>query len=119
MNTRRNRPDYFLLNDGIDEEASPEDRLDSSRTVTSLENDVIPSKSVSQIHQLQLESFAEIQVEEFSTIQPESSTSLAPLQEPPRRPDFQNLHPLTSLGHTLTYLNLKIRGWLRKATKES
>ncbi|KAJ8098485.1 hypothetical protein POJ06DRAFT_259594 [Lipomyces tetrasporus] len=91
MNTRRNRPDYFLLNDGIDEEASPEDRLDSSRTY---------HKSTS-----------------FSLSRSQRS-SLAPLQEPPRRPDFQNLHPLTSLGHTLTYLNLKIRGWLRKATKE-
>ncbi|KAK9327459.1 hypothetical protein V1520DRAFT_374679 [Lipomyces starkeyi] len=59
MNTRRNRRNYFLLNDGIDEEASPEDRLDSSQNVTSLENDVLPSESASQIQQLQLDSLAE------------------------------------------------------------
>ncbi|KAK9249810.1 hypothetical protein V1507DRAFT_374790, partial [Lipomyces tetrasporus] len=57
----------------------------ASQNATSLENDVLPSESASQIQQLQLESLAEIQVEEFSTIQTESSTSLAPLQEPPWR----------------------------------
>ncbi|KAK9357486.1 hypothetical protein V1504DRAFT_365070, partial [Lipomyces starkeyi] len=61
VNTCRNRPNYFLLNYGIDEEASPEDHLDSSQNVTSLENDVLPSESASQIQQLQLESLAEIQ----------------------------------------------------------
>ncbi|KAK9259251.1 hypothetical protein V1519DRAFT_452172, partial [Lipomyces tetrasporus] len=66
MNTRRNR-NYFLLNDGIDEEASPEDRLDTSQT-----------------QQLQFEPSAEMQVEQLSTIQTESSISIAPLQGPLR-----------------------------------
>ncbi|KAJ8098500.1 hypothetical protein POJ06DRAFT_296390 [Lipomyces tetrasporus] len=94
---------YFVLNDGIDEEASPEARLDSSQNATSLENDVLPSESASQIQQLQLESLAEIQVEENL----------------PGVPDFRNLHPLTGHGHTLTYPNLKIPGSLRKVTKGS
>ncbi|KAK9236442.1 hypothetical protein V1525DRAFT_406853 [Lipomyces kononenkoae] len=81
METRQNRPNYFLLNDGIDVEALPEDRLDR---VISLENDILPSESASQIQQLQSESSAEAQVEEISTIHAESSTSLAPLQEPLR-----------------------------------
>ncbi|KAK9246426.1 hypothetical protein V1506DRAFT_436959, partial [Lipomyces tetrasporus] len=81
MNTRRNRPNYFLLNDGIDEEASPEDRLDSSPNVISLENDVLPLESASQTQQLQFELSAETQVEQLSTIQTESSISIAPLQE--------------------------------------
>ncbi|KAK9319972.1 hypothetical protein V1517DRAFT_280867 [Lipomyces orientalis] len=70
MNTRRNRPNYFLLNDGL--EASAEDRLDSHENVTTLENDILPSESASQIQQLRFE----------STIQAKSATSLAPLQEP-------------------------------------
>ncbi|KAK9345318.1 hypothetical protein V1522DRAFT_422114 [Lipomyces starkeyi] len=69
MNTRRNRPNYFLLNDGLDEEASPEDRLNCYENVTTLENDILPSESVSQIQQLHFESLAETQVEESSTIQ--------------------------------------------------
>ncbi|KAK9241482.1 hypothetical protein V1506DRAFT_550573 [Lipomyces tetrasporus] len=84
MNTRRNRPNYFLLNDGIDEEASSEDRLDSSPNVISLENDILPSESASQTQQVQFEPSAETQVEQLSTIQTESSISIAPLQEPLR-----------------------------------
>ncbi|KAK9342062.1 hypothetical protein V1522DRAFT_417378 [Lipomyces starkeyi] len=61
MNTRRNRPNYFLLNDGLNEEASPEDRLDRYENVTTLENDILPSESVSQIQQLHFESFVETQ----------------------------------------------------------
>ncbi|KAK9326393.1 hypothetical protein V1517DRAFT_349850 [Lipomyces orientalis] len=64
MDTRRNRPNYFLLNDGLDDEASAEDPLDSHE------------------NQLRFESLAKTQVEESSTIQAESATSLAPLQEP-------------------------------------
>ncbi|KAK9314709.1 hypothetical protein V1524DRAFT_432420 [Lipomyces starkeyi] len=53
MNTRRNRPNYFLLNDGLDEEASPGDRLDSYENVTTtLGNDILPSESASQKKQL-------------------------------------------------------------------
>ncbi|KAK9242072.1 hypothetical protein V1506DRAFT_449075, partial [Lipomyces tetrasporus] len=84
MNTRRNRPKVFLLNEEIDEEASPEDRLDSSPNAISLENDVLPSESASQTQQLQFEPSAETQVEQLSTIQTESSISIAPLQEPLR-----------------------------------
>ncbi|KAK9375637.1 uncharacterized protein V1513DRAFT_424612 [Lipomyces chichibuensis] len=84
MNTRRNRPNYFLLNDGIDEEASPEDQLDSPPNVISLENDILPSESVSGFQQ-QFEPSAETQVEELATIQTESSISIAPLQEPLRQ----------------------------------
>ncbi|KAK9389264.1 hypothetical protein V1515DRAFT_578344 [Lipomyces mesembrius] len=73
MSTRRNRPNYFLLDDGIDEEAPPEDRLDSSQNVTFLENDILPSKSASQIRELQAESFAETQAKDFSNVQTESS----------------------------------------------
>ncbi|KAK9326777.1 hypothetical protein V1520DRAFT_350562, partial [Lipomyces starkeyi] len=62
MNTRRNRPNYFLLNDGLDEETSPEDRLGSYENVFTLENDILPSESASQIQQLHFESLAETQV---------------------------------------------------------
>ncbi|KAK9349776.1 hypothetical protein V1523DRAFT_147028, partial [Lipomyces doorenjongii] len=84
MSTRRNRPNYFLLNDGLDEEESTEDRLDSYENVTTMEKDILPSESASQIQQLPFESLAETQIEESSTLQTESSTSLAPLQEPLR-----------------------------------
>ncbi|KAK9320886.1 hypothetical protein V1517DRAFT_328055, partial [Lipomyces orientalis] len=76
LNTRRNRPNYFLLNDGLDEDSN------SHENVTTLENDILPSESASHIQQLRFESLAETQVEESSTIQAESATSLAPLQEP-------------------------------------
>ncbi|KAK9235715.1 hypothetical protein V1525DRAFT_458283 [Lipomyces kononenkoae] len=112
METRRNSRNYFLLNDGIDEEASPEDRLDSSQVI-SLENDILPSESASQIQQLQFESSAEAQVEEISTVHAESSTSLAPLQEPlwhaGLSKDISTKWPWTYFD-SLRYPNLKIPG---------
>ncbi|KAK9375020.1 uncharacterized protein V1513DRAFT_363786, partial [Lipomyces chichibuensis] len=59
--TRRNRPNYFLLNDGLDEEVSSEDRLDSYENVTTLENDILPLESASQIRQPLSESLVESQ----------------------------------------------------------
>ncbi|KAK9490986.1 hypothetical protein V1508DRAFT_423220 [Lipomyces doorenjongii] len=61
------------------------DRLDSYQNVT-LEKDILPSESASQIQQPHFDSLVEIetQVEESSTIRTESLTSLAPLQEPLR-----------------------------------
>ncbi|KAK9250199.1 hypothetical protein V1507DRAFT_468301 [Lipomyces tetrasporus] len=53
MITRRNRPHYFVLNDGIDEEAPPEDQLDSSQLHISMDtlpdSDIFPSDSVSTL----------------------------------------------------------------------
>lgn len=54
MSTRQKRPNYFLLNDGFDDEALPEDRIleafqpepDSFTNITSSE--ILPSESVSQ-----------------------------------------------------------------------
>ncbi|KAJ8102404.1 hypothetical protein POJ06DRAFT_279858 [Lipomyces tetrasporus] len=117
MNTRRNRPNYFLLNDGLDEEVSPEERLDSYENVTTLENDILPSESASQIQQPLFESLEETQIEEYSTVQTESSTSLAPLQEPPRN---AGISEPKSTKWPWTYFeisNSKILGSLRKATK--
>ncbi|KAK9342369.1 hypothetical protein V1522DRAFT_416318 [Lipomyces starkeyi] len=68
MNTRRNRPNCFLLNDGLDEEASPEDRLGCYENVSTLENDILPSESASQIQQLRFESLAETQVDHSNGI---------------------------------------------------
>lgn len=54
MTTRQKRPNYFLLNDGLNDEALPEDRIlesfqpdpDSYTNITSSE--ILPSESVSQ-----------------------------------------------------------------------
>ncbi|KAJ8097670.1 hypothetical protein POJ06DRAFT_296914 [Lipomyces tetrasporus] len=100
MNSRRNRPNYFLLNDGIDEEASSEDRLDSSPNVISLENDILPSESASQTQQVQFEPSAE----------PQNLSGMV---------DVRNLNPRSGLRHTSRYPNLKIPGSLKKATRGS
>ena len=53
MTTRQTRLDYFLLNDGSDHEALPEDRIseiDQSEVNSSIHipSEILPSESVSQ-----------------------------------------------------------------------
>ncbi|KAK9372175.1 uncharacterized protein V1513DRAFT_487254 [Lipomyces chichibuensis] len=56
MITRRKRVDYLVLNDGSDDEALPEDRLNDARSVSSAETVLILSSSpLSQHQQLSLQ----------------------------------------------------------------
>ncbi|KAK9482140.1 hypothetical protein V1527DRAFT_516050 [Lipomyces starkeyi] len=51
MVTRHKRPDYFLLNDGLDDEASSEDRIPESDFESFIDlssSDILPSESASQ-----------------------------------------------------------------------
>ncbi|KAK9343109.1 hypothetical protein V1522DRAFT_414177 [Lipomyces starkeyi] len=51
MVTRHKRPDYFLLNDGLDDEASSEDRIPESDLESFINlscSDILPSESASQ-----------------------------------------------------------------------
>ncbi|KAK9342618.1 hypothetical protein V1522DRAFT_415593, partial [Lipomyces starkeyi] len=88
--TRRKRIDYFALNDGSDEEAPPEDRLNSSRPYSSADSlpdsEIFPSESASAI-----ESSLEIQ-DDALTCQP-------------RHIELRSLNPRAgSVGTTLIYL---------------
>ncbi|KAK9360198.1 hypothetical protein V1504DRAFT_455785, partial [Lipomyces starkeyi] len=74
---------------------SAEDRLDSSQN-----NDILPSKSASQIQQVQLKSLDDTQAEGFSTIQTEPSTNLAPFREPPRL-SWTNKEERNAIGRLL------------------
>ncbi|ODQ68726.1 hypothetical protein LIPSTDRAFT_40375, partial [Lipomyces starkeyi NRRL Y-11557] len=75
--TRGKRIDYFVLNDGSDEEALPEDRLDSSPPYDSgdsLRNsEVFPSESASAVEPSQ-----EIPDDASLTCQPQSSRDTDP-----------------------------------------
>ncbi|KAK9311505.1 hypothetical protein V1524DRAFT_442183 [Lipomyces starkeyi] len=51
MVTRHKRRDYFLLNDGLDDETSPEDRIPDSDLESFIDlssSEVLPSESASQ-----------------------------------------------------------------------
>ncbi|KAK9426983.1 hypothetical protein V1505DRAFT_402798 [Lipomyces doorenjongii] len=77
MVTRGKRIDYFILNDGNDEEAPLEDRLDSSHHYDSgdsfPDSEIFPSESASAV-----ESSQEIPDEAAPTCQPQSSRDIEP-----------------------------------------
>jgi hypothetical protein len=67
--TRRKRPNYFILNDGSDEEAPLEDRIEET-TMQSEANPSIDTPATSEIQ-------TEIQPEIRPEIQPEPSESIS------------------------------------------
>ncbi|KAK9353987.1 hypothetical protein V1523DRAFT_395967 [Lipomyces doorenjongii] len=77
MVTRGKRIDYFILNDGNDEEAPLEDRLDSSHHHDSgdsfPDSEIFPSESASAV-----ESSQEIPDDAALTSQPQSSRDIEP-----------------------------------------